>query len=328
MSEASVLVWAEMVDGAVTRTSLEALAFGRRFADDLGEPLAAIGLGSSVRGEIDTLVTHGADIAYVVEDIELDEYYSDNVSGALVEVIQQVDPVLVLLPHSSYGAEIAPRLAFRLQTASAMGCVDGQVEGGELLLTRRCYGGKALAQVRFLTSPAIATLWPKSIDPPVADPAREGKLVVLNHAAPIQGQRIRTLDRHRGDPQSAMLDEAEIVVAGGRGLGGAKGFELLEQLAEVLGGAVGASRPACDMGWYPQAHQVGISGKTIAPRLYIAVGISGADHHIAGCGRSKVIVAINSDADAPIFSFAHIGIVADYKEILESLIDTLREARD
>ena len=173
-------------------------------------------------------------------------------------------------------------------------------------------------------APAIATLRPKTQEALAADPARHGEVIMLDHQTPTNSLRTRVIERRRNEEQGVRLDEAEIVVSGGRGLGGPDGFVVLEELACVLGGAVGASRPACDLGWYPQKHQVGISGKTVAPELYIAVGISGAGHHMAGCGRSKVLVAINNDPDAEVFSYAHIGIVADYRTLIPEIVDVLR----
>ncbi|HIF09481.1 MAG TPA: electron transfer flavoprotein subunit alpha/FixB family protein [Sneathiellales bacterium] len=176
----------------------------------------------------------------------------------------------------------------------------------------------------FRSAPAIATLRPKSQEPLAAEPGRQGETISLDINIPPETIRVNVRERRQNVEQGVRLDEAEIVISGGRGLGGPDGFKILEELADALGGAVGASRPACDLGWYPQAHQVGISGKTVAPDLYIAVGISGAGQHMAGCAGAKVLVAINKDPDASIFSYAHIGIASEYQEILPEILELIR----
>lgn len=324
MNSNSILVWSEIADGAVTSTSYELLGFARRLATELDGSVAAFVFGADVEQHAEVLIARGADRVYIVDDPALHDFQSDRALAALALATQESNPVLFLFPHSSYGSELAPRLAFRLGSAPAMGCVDGQINGGQVSMIRPCYGGRARAVVSFRTTPAIATMLAKSQEAAAVDTDRRGDIIVLSPTPSENPTRIKVLKRTPNEVQGVRLDQATIVISGGRGLGGAEGFGILEELAKVVGGAVGASRPACDMGWYPHSQQVGVSGRTVAPQLYVAVGISGAGHHLAGCGNSKVLVAINNDADARIFEFAHIGIVADYREIIPELLSILR----
>lgn len=324
MSMTGILVWAERVEGTVSPFSYELLGMAHRLIGDLGGMVTAVVLGPDAAGQAEGLIARGADRVIAMDDPSLAEFHSDAALQALEKAMGEADPALFLFPHSSYGTELAPRLAFRSGGAPAMGCTEARVDDGKLLLTRPCYGGRARAITRARSGRAIATIRPKAQVALEADPARKGEVTTLDCQIPADSLRMRIVERVKYEEEGVRLDEAEIVVSGGMGLGGPEGFGLLEELAGVLGGAVGASRPVCDMGWYPQAHQVGLSGKTVAPELYIAVGISGAGQHMAGCGGSKVLVAINTDVDAAIFSHAHIGITADYKEVVPKILEVLR----
>jgi electron transfer flavoprotein alpha subunit len=231
----------------------------------------------------------------------------------------------VFIGHTVIGMDLAPRLAFRLDTAVAMGCEEIAVEGDNILLTRACYGGKALEAVSFTTTPSVATIKAKTQAPLTPDDSREGDLVIVPSRVTEAEIRTRIIDQDRAVAQGIRLENASVIVAGGGGLGGPEGFEAAAELASVLGGAVGASRVACDLGWYPPHYQIGLSGKTVAPDLYIAIGISGAGQHMAGCANAKVFVAINSDADAPIFQYSHFGVVAGYERLIPALTVEIRK---
>jgi electron transfer flavoprotein alpha subunit len=196
---------------------------------------------------------------------------------------------------------------------------------GELIATRPVYGGKVIAEVSFLSKPAIVTVRKKAFPIPERRPPQQGEVLYLK--LDLQNAPLRTvfLQKVKEEIKGPKLEEAEVIVSGGRGLGGPENFRYLEELAKLLGGTVGASRPAVDAGWISSTHQVGLSGKIVSPRLYIAVGISGAAQHIAGCSGSRCIVAINTDPDAPIFQRAHYGIVADFREVLPVLIELCRQ---
>ena len=318
-----VMVWVHSVDEPDGMTR-ELLNFGRRLADELGGALCAVVLGEAGDEFVAALAAYGAERVYAVAGAPADAFDAELAEAALVRVCQQAETDLLLLPHTDYGAELAPRTAFRLGSSAAMGCIDGRVEDGRLVMVRPCYGGRACSEVSFRTQPAVATLRPKTQEPAPADAERTADLVVISLDGTPE-RRIRVRERRRNESSGVRLEEASVVVSGGRGLGGPEGFRILEELASTLGGAVGASRPACDLGWYPHSHQVGISGKTVAPELYIAVGISGAGHHMAGCGRSKVLVAINNDPDAEIFRHVHFGVIGDYQTVVPEIAKALRE---
>jgi electron transfer flavoprotein alpha subunit len=325
MSHSGVLIWAEVNEGDISGVSLELLALGRRLVEVAGGEVSSLYVaGGGQQSTAERLILHGADRVLCARGGD-GEPSADDVLAALGVAAARVRPEVILLPNSERGMQLAPRLAVRLGSAAAMGCVDAAVDGQGLVFTRPCYGGKARARVRVRASPAVATLRAKSLQALPGDPARTGEVVVLEGAQSTPKQRVRVVASHRNEDHSARLDDADIVVAGGRGLGGPEGFGVLETLAEMLGGAVGASRPACDLGWYPQSRQVGLSGRTVAPELYMAVGISGAQHHMAGCGNSKVLVAVNNDPDAEIFSQAHIGVVADFSTFIPALIEVLQK---
>ncbi|MEE4282202.1 MAG: electron transfer flavoprotein subunit alpha/FixB family protein [Pseudomonadales bacterium] len=315
-----VLVWAEESRGSITSNSLELLGLGQRLAN--GDPVSAVMLSDAPAVLTDELIASGADRVYLVKDKQSDEFHPDVAVHDLSHALHCVAPEIMLLPHSDYGAELGPRIAFREKLAVGTGCSDIDIVEGRFRLTRSCYGGKAQAVVTFRNGPGVATVRPKTQILPDADTSRRGEVSHLN-LEDRPAHRIRVRKKHREVAEGPRLEDAAVIIAGGRGLGGAAGFEKLEELAQALGGVVGASRPACDMGWYPHSHQIGISGRTVAPELYIAVGISGADHHLAGCSRSKLIVAINNDPDANIFKYADVGIVVDYSELVAEVIADL-----
>ncbi|MPZ42156.1 MAG: electron transfer flavoprotein subunit alpha/FixB family protein [Betaproteobacteria bacterium] len=247
--------------------------------------------------------------------------------NAATEAVRRALPAVVLLPHAVAGAELAPRLAFRLDGAVATGCVDVSIEGNSVRCTRPCYGGLARELDEFAVAPVVATVRAGVFERAQAQPGRRCELIEVgpfeNHTA-----RTKRVDRRIEAASGARLEDAAIIVAGGRGLEGPEGFDLLADLARELGGAVGASRVPCDLGWCPHSWQIGLTGKTVAPELYIAVGISGAGHHMAGCGNARAIVAINSDPEAAIFEDARFGVVGDYRKIVPALIAQLRTLND
>ena len=297
----------------------EMLGLARRLSAELGGPVSAAAFGKRLNSLGESLLSRGADKAILVEGDALEPYQADAWLPDLVGLVRDQAPMAVLVGHTAMGMDLAPRLAFRLDTAVAMGCEEVTVEGGKILLTRRCYGGKALEGISFTTTPSIATIKAKTQAPLPMDDSREGDLVIVPSGVTAAEIRTRILDRDRAPGEGIRLENARVVVAGGGGLGGPEGFEAARELARVLGGAVGASRVACDLGWCPPHYQIGLSGKTVAPDLYIAIGISGAGQHMAGCANAKVIVAINSDADAAIYRFSHFGVVAGCEELIPAL---------
>lgn len=263
----------------------------------------------------------------MADDAALAEYHGDAWVPGLVQIVREAHPAAVLMGHTTMGADLTPRLAFRLQTAVAMDCVEAKVDDGKLLVTRPCYGGNARAVLSFKTLPAVATIKAKSQDPLERDESRTGE--VIRVALNLDSTVIRTkvIDRQQERVEGVRLEDAKIVVTGGRGLNGPEGFRVVEELAEVLGGAVGASRAATDLGWYPHSRQIGLTGRVVTPDLYVAIGISGASQHMAGCAGARTIVAINKDPEAAIFKVARFGVVDDYKQVVPALIEEIRRLK-
>ncbi len=326
MTEGSgVMVVAGVEDGLPTGLTGEMLGLARRLTDALGGPVSAVAFGKCPKSLGESLLSQGADKALLVEGDAVEPYQADVWLPDLVKLVEDHAPMAVLVGHTVIGMDLAPRLAFRLDTAVAMGCEDVAVEGGKILLTRACYGGKALEEVSFTTTPSVATVKAKTQAPLPPDDSHEGDLVIVPLRVTDAEIRTRILDQDRTAAEGIRLENARVVVAGGGGLGGPEGFEAAAQLASVLGGAVGASRVACDLGWCPPHYQIGLSGKTVAPDLYIAIGISGAGQHMAGCANAKVIVAINSDAEAPIYQFSHFGVVSECEELIPALTKEIQK---
>jgi len=326
MKSVSILVVAEIADGRPIGLTHEMLGRARELADASGGTVIAGVLGNGVEGVGADLTAHGADRVFVVDSPLLAGYQADAWLPDLVNMIRQAQPDAVMVGHTPLGADLAPRLAFRLGTAIATSCIAVSAADGKFLLTRPCYGGKAHEVVSIATSPAVFTIKPKSFAPRAPRDNATGEVVRLDSVLDPAGVRTKVREVRRDASDGARLESANIVVAGGGGMRGPQGFELAARLADLLGGAVGASRVACDLGWCPPSYQVGLSGKTVAPELYIAIGISGAGQHMAGCANAKNIVAINSDADAPIFKFATYGVVGDCHVLMPALIEQI-EAR-
>ena len=314
----SILVIAEMVDDQTSGASLELLALARGLA--AGEPVVAMLLGADAE-LADTLIARGADKVVLGTRASFDGYNSDTWVTCAAKVAREQAATLVLAPHTPRGADLLPRLAFRLNAACATGCVSIEHKDGALHFTRAAHGGNVRETLRTKTNIAVATVRAGVYDALPADASRSGDVVTLQEAP---ASRIRVIERKRESAAGVRLEDAKVIVAGGRGLNGPDGFKVLEPLAQALGGVVGASRVPCDLGWCSHAMQIGLTGKTVTPDLYIAVGISGASHHLAGCGNAKTIVAINTDAAAAIFRDAKFGVVGDYAKVVPALTAALR----
>lgn len=316
MSALRVLVIADADGDAPAPATGELLGLARRLcAASVGEVTAlVIGAGAEVARP---LIARGADRVLHTGDIALAEYDSERWTAIAAHAAGIVAPRLILVSHDTRGADLVPRLAFRLQGAAATGCVAVAVDGGRLSVTRPCYGGNAREVVAIEAGLAAVTMRRGCADPPAADVDRPGEAIALDVV--LQAARTRVVERHREHGVEVRLQDARVVIAGGRGLNGPEGFDLLRDLAAVLGGAVGASRVPCDLGWCSHSMQIGLTGKTVTPDLYVAVGISGAGHHLAGCGGARSIVAINTDAEAPIFKTARFGLVGDCRALVPAL---------
>ena len=328
MAEATgVLVLGDLSGTELGLTSREVLAAGRRVADDLGEPLAIGLFGDSLEAATRQAVAAGADKVYGVTNPALGQYQVDLYLIAMETLCRETNPRIVLIGRTNEGRELAPRLAFRLGVGLAQDCLEVSLDSStrKLLANRPVYGGNAVAVVSCEYTPQIAAIRPKVYEPLDEDPSRAGEVVSFPVDLDPAEARTRVVEVVQEEAAGIKLEDARIVVSGGRGLGGPEPFRDLEELAKLLGAGVGASRAAVDSGWVPASYQVGLTGKTITPDLYITVAISGASQHMAGCSGAKVIVAINKDAEANIFKDARYGIVGDWQKVLPALTETVRE---
>ena len=296
-------------------------------ASRLAKPVACVLLGAGVEPLAQECIAFGADKVIVVDDPILADFQGDSYVPIAERICRETDPAILLMSQTMMGRDLAPRLAQRLGTAVAMDCVGLEMQGDKLVAERPCYGGSARARYTINGSPQIATLRAKSQEPLERDDSRQGEVAKQSADLNPEAVRTRIVERRKEKAEGVRLEDAPVVVSGGRGLGGPEAFKPLEELAELLGGAVGASRAVCDLGWYPVANQVGLTGKVVTPELYIAVGISGASQHMAGISQVKNIVAINKDAEAGIFKTARFGVVGDWKEIIPPFMEKVRELK-
>jgi len=322
-----VLIYAETGEGKLKAISTELLGCGRKLADDVGQELGAVVAGSGVSSLAREAVAFGADKVYVVDAPLLEDYQTDSYVSVMEKVVKQVMPQILLLGQTSIGRDLAPRLAFRLGTAATTDCIELAIDPDSKLMrqTKPVYGGNAQAVFTCQSYPQIATVRAKAMSPLERDDSRQGEVITIEAGLDPSAIRTRVLEKVREEVEGIRLEEAEVIVSGGRGIGGADGFKQLEELAKILKGAVGASRPPCDNGWVADSLQVGLTGKIVAPDLYIAVGISGASQHISGCSGAKNIVAINKDPEANIFRQAHFGVVGDWKQVLPAFTEKVKE---
>jgi electron transfer flavoprotein alpha subunit len=322
-----IAVFCEVKGDKLMPIAAEGLGAGRKLADALGHDLSAIVVGSNIAGIAPQAIMYGAAKVYAVDDPLLKDYQADAYVSVMEKVVKQVMPAIIIIGQTDIGRDLAPRLAFRLGTAVTMDCVDLAIdpESKRLLQTKPVYGGNAQAVFTTDTNPQMVTIRTKAMASPAPDSLRKGE--VVNISAGLQAADIRTkvVNRVVEEVAGIKLEDAQVVVAGGRGIGGADGFKQLEELAKLFKGAVGASRPPCDNGWAPDAAQVGLTGKIIAPELYIAIAISGSSQHMSGCSGSKTIVAINKDKEANIFRHARFGVVGDWKKVLPAFTAKVKE---
>ena len=331
MAEAAgVLVLGQSTAEELGATASELLAVGRRLADSLGEELAIGLLGDTLDVPSQQAIAQGAEKVYAVNHPLLAEYQPDLYIAAMEALCRDVEPRVVLVARTNEGREFAPRLAFRLGVGLAQDCLEVSIDPASksLLANRPVYGGNAIAVVSCDRTPQIAAIRPKAYDPMEPDQSRQGQVVSFPVELDPSQAKTQVIETVKEEAAGVKLEDARVVVSGGRGLGGPEPFAGLEDLARLLGGAVGASRAAVDSGWVPSSYQVGLTGKTITPDLYITVAISGASQHMAGCSGAKVIVAINKDAEANIFKEARYGVVGDWERVVPALTAALRELVD
>jgi len=328
MSEnTGVLVHCEVTVGKLAPIATELLGAGSRLATELGQELSAVLIGNDISGLAQEAIAYGANKVYVVDEPSLKDYATESYSMVMEKVVQQALPAIILLGQTSSGRDLAPWLAFRLNTGATMDCMALEIDPAtkRLLMTRPVYGGNAQAIQICRTDPQIAAVRIKAMSPSTKDDTLQGQVFNVEAGIDSASLRTRVLEKKIEATAGIKLEDARIVVAGGRGIGSASGFQQLEEIAKLLHGAVGATRPPCDAKWVSDSQQIGITGKIVSPDLYIAVALSGASQHVSGFFSAKVIVAINKDPEANIFKVAHYGIVADWKMALPAFTAKLKQ---
>ncbi len=320
----TLLAFAESRDGVLRKTAFEVLSAARGVAAALDARVTALLAGRGVTPLAAGLGPAGASEVVVMDDPLFERFSLDGLSRAIIDTARDLKPALILLSASAMGRDLAPAVAEALGGGFAADVIDLRVEGGRVLARRPVYAGKAYATVECLATPFVVSLRPNVFPPLSPVPSATAALVQRKPAFGADAVRDAVVELLKPENRRLDVTEADVIVAGGRGVGGPEGFKPLEELAAVLGAAVGASRAVVDAGWRGHSEQVGQTGKVVSPSLYIACGISGAIQHLAGMRTSRVIVAINRDPEAPIFKVADYGIVGDVAEVVPALTEALR----
>lgn len=310
-----IFVIAEQRDGALRKVSFELASAARKLADQTGDEVSAILLGSGVEGLAAELGKFGVDKVFVADNAALEPCVTEAHSQVIAKILKDNDAAIALFAASVQGKDLSARVAAKLAGGLATDCTDVKIEGGNLVAIRPMYAGKCFGEIVFTTTPAMASLRPNVFA--AVENAKAGAVTKVDVA--VDAQKSKVLEVQKDTSGKVDLTEANIIVSGGRGMKGPDEYKILEELADVLKGTVGASRAAVDAGWRPQKDQVGQTGKVVSPNLYIACGISGAIQHLAGMSSSKCIVAINKDAEAPIFTKADYGVVDDLFKVVPEL---------
>ena len=315
-------VWivAEQRDGEIRKITYELVSEGRRLADALGQELTVLLLGSNVKDKAAGLGQYGADKVMVADDPRLAVYTTDAYASVIAELAKANDPAILLLGASVQGKDLSARLSAKLNVGMAQDCTVFSIEDGNLVAIRPIYAGKAYAKLTFENSlPQMATARPNVMTMNEPDTSKSAEVIDAGFSLDEGALKTKVVEVRKDESGKVDLTEADKIVAGGRGMKGAENYTVLEELSDLLGASVGASRSAVDAGWRPHSDQVGQTGKVVSPTLYVACGISGAIQHIAGMSTSKVIVAINKDPDAPIFQKADYGVVGDLFDVVPAL---------
>jgi len=322
-----IWVFAEQRDGQLKNVGYELLSKGRELADALHTELCAVCFGHNI-SEVEQLTACGADKVYLVDDPTLAQQQEDLYANAMVKLIQEHKPEMVIAGATSLGRAFIPRVAAILKTGLTADCTGLEIDTGKRLLlqTRPTFGGNIMATIICeVRRPQMSTVRPRVFKKNTPDKTRKGQIIKVDFNNEGVTSRTKLISFVEDLTERVKLEDADIIVSGGRGLGKPENFQLIEELAEAMGAAVGSSRPPVDEGWIPYSHQVGQTGKTVCPKLYIACGISGAVQHLAGMQTTDMIVAINDDPNAPIFEVATYGIVGDLFKVVPMLTEKLKE---
>jgi electron transfer flavoprotein alpha subunit len=320
-----IWVFAEQNGGELKKVTFELLSEGRKIADTLGSQLCAVLLGKNVSELTNKLANYGPDKIIVAEDDKLEKYNNGAYAAVLADLIKEHQPALLLIGNTALGKDLAPIVAPKVGAGMVSDCTEVAVEGEKVIFTRSIYAGKAITKVVVKSDVAVATIRPNVLA--IQENPKSSEVVKATVNINSDDMKAEVKEVNKQASGKVLLTEADIIVSGGRGMGGAENYKILEELAELLGAAVGASRSAVDAGWRPQSDQVGQTGKVVSPTLYIAAGISGAMQHLAGMGSSKYIVAINKDAEANIFNVADYGIVDDLFKVIPAITEEIKKAQ-
>ncbi len=325
-----IWVFIESRHGVIADVSFELLGIGRKLADDRGVDLSGVLLGHDLQGSCDSLIAGGADRVYLVDDPALGQYREDVYGKILERLIRDYKPEVVLAGATAIGRSVIPQVATALGAGLTADCTQLAIrkQDGMLLQTRPAFGGNIMATIECPRSrPQMATVRANVMAPLEPDTSRKGEIISVTMKSELFDSAVEVLETVHAETDQVNIQEVEVLVAGGRGLESERGFAVVRELADELNGALAASRAAVDAGWISYPHQVGQTGKTVCPKLYIACGISGAIQHTVGMQSAKTIVAINRDAEAPIFDIATYGVVGDLFEVVPALTKKIREAR-
>jgi electron transfer flavoprotein alpha subunit len=323
-----ILVVGEVAEGKLLPITSEVLGAGRRLADELKEQVTCILIGEKMGDAGKAAVAAGADKVLVADDAQLKDYENGTYMQVMDKAVAEVAPRIILMGQTSNGRDLAPRLAFKLGVSAVMDCLELAIDPATKFMhcTRPVYGGNAKAIFTAEALPQIATVRVKASSPIAPDAGRAGEVVAFAVALDAAKIKAKVLETVKEEVAGIKVEDAAVVIGGGRGVGGPEPFQKeLAELAKVLKGAVGASRPPCDNKWVPDSIQIGLTGKIIAPELYIAVAISGSSQHMSGCSGAKCIVAINKDPEANIFKEARFGVVGDWKVIVPAFTAKVKE---
>ena len=336
-----VYVFAQQVDNEVSGIALELIGKGKDLAKDLDTDVTAVLIGSDVKGLVDVLAEYGADKVIVVDDPELKEYRTEPYAHALASVINEFKPDIMLVGATAIGRDLGPRVSARVHTGLTADCTQLDIgdfpmvavpgkeqKHNQLLMTRPAFGGNTIATIACPDfRPQMATVRPGVMQKAERVAGAKAEVIEFNPGFTPDNKYVEILEVVKAVSDVADIMDAKILVSGGRGVGSAENFQMLEDLAEVLGGTVSCSRAVVDSGWKPRDLQVGQTGKTVRPQVYFAIGISGAIQHVAGMEESDIIVAINKDENAPIFDVADYGIVGDLNKIVPALTEQIKAAK-
>ncbi|HEY4712409.1 MAG TPA: electron transfer flavoprotein subunit alpha/FixB family protein [Dehalococcoidia bacterium] len=323
-----ILVCGELTDGKLASITTELLGCGRKLADDLKEDLSCLLASDAVGVASREAIAFGSDKVYAVEHSALKEYQADSYMQVAGKLVKEISPRVILIGQTSVGRDMAPRLACILGTSLTTDCLNLSIDSGTKLLmqTRPVYGGNAQAVFTSELMPQVVTVRTKAMSPLERDDSRKGEVIPTKINIDTSKVRTKILETVKEEEAGIKLEDAPVIVCGGRGIGGPQPFQaILKELADLLHGAVGASRPPADNGWVPEGLHIGLTGKIVAPDIYIAIAISGASQHTAGCSGSKHIIAINKDPEANIFREAAFGVVGKYEEVVPAFTSKLKE---